>query len=86
MLWFSSTEKKVGFHIEEDISVLCFGRSPAIVKMLFNEYRIEYLKSIHNKTSVFEHRNDGWRRIKAREIRPILTVGRSSAGSCLPWV
>jgi mitochondrial chaperone BCS1 len=74
MLWFSSTEKKVGFHIEEDISVSCFGRSPAIVKTLFNECRIEYLKSIQNKTSVFEHRNDGWRRVKAREIRPISTV------------
>jgi len=74
LLWFRSTEKDMGFRREEVISVSCFGRSPAILKELFDECRSEYLKSMENKTPIFENRDGKWRRMKAGNIRPISTV------------
>ena len=74
LLWFRSTEKDMGFRRKEVISVSCFGRSPAILKELFDECRSEYLKSMENKTPIFENRDGKWRRMKAGNIRPISTV------------
>jgi mitochondrial chaperone BCS1 len=67
-------QKEVGFHKEEQISVSCMGRSPQILKELFSECRTEYLKLVQNKTSVFEHRSDDWKRTRARDIRKFETV------------
>jgi mitochondrial chaperone BCS1 len=64
----------VGFHIEELISISCIGRSPAILRELLDESRNNYLKLIQNKTPVFENRDGRWKKMKAREIRPISTV------------
>ncbi len=56
------------------ISVLYFDRSPTILKELFNKYRNEYLKSIENKTFIFENRDGKWKKIKMKNIRSISTV------------
>ncbi|KAI8308015.1 mitochondrial chaperone bcs1 [Colletotrichum sp. SAR11_59] len=39
-----------------------------------NECRMEYLRLSENKTSVFEHYNNGWKRTITRDVRPIDTV------------
>ncbi len=38
-----------------------------------NECRVEYLKFVQDKTSVFEHRGSGWKRATTRDIRPMST-------------
>lgn len=74
LLLFRSVEKEVSFHKEEELSVTCLGRSSKILKEFFSECRAEYLKLAQNKTSIFEHRNGNWKKIMARDIRPISTV------------
>src|SRR5215469_4377628 len=59
---------------EEEISISCIGRSPEILRELFNECRTKYLKLIQKKTSVFEHQDGEWRKTKSRDVRPISTV------------
>jgi chaperone BCS1 len=59
---------------EEEIVVSCYGRSPRIVKELFEECRTEYLKQIEKKTTVFDHQGGEWRKTMSREIRPLSTI------------
>jgi len=74
LLWFRFIEKDISFCCKEMISVLYFDRSPTILKELFNKYRNEYLKSIENKTFIFENRDGKWKKIKMKNIRSISTV------------
>jgi chaperone BCS1 len=67
-------QKEVGFYKEEQISVSCMGRSPQVLKELFSKCRTEYLKLVQNKTSIFEHQNDDWKRTRARDVRKFETV------------
>ena len=39
----------------EEVSVLYFGRNPAVLRELFDECRWFYLESVENKTCIFEH-------------------------------
>ncbi|KAK0628277.1 BCS1 N terminal-domain-containing protein [Bombardia bombarda] len=67
-------EKEVRFSVHEEISLSCLGRSSTILRELLSECRTEYLKLVQNKTSVFEHRDRGWKRTSTRDIRPMSTV------------
>ena len=59
---------------QEEVSISCFGGSPKVLRELLSECRSQYLKLAQNKTSVFEHRDDTWKRSIVRDIRPISTV------------
>ncbi|QKX63174.1 uncharacterized protein TRUGW13939_10343 [Talaromyces rugulosus] len=73
LIKFSRTQKD-GRSSEEEIVVSCVGRSPTILKELFQECRAEYLKKIEKKTTVFDHQGGEWRKTKSREIRPLSTI------------
>jgi chaperone BCS1 len=70
LLMFQCTEKDS----RQEISISCVGRSPKVLREFFDECRVEYLKQIQRKTSVFEHGEGGWKKTRARDIRPISTV------------
>jgi chaperone BCS1 len=59
---------------QEEISISCIGKSPEILKEILEECRVEYLNLIRKKVSVFEHRDGEWKKIRARDIRPVSTV------------
>jgi chaperone BCS1 len=62
------------FFVEEEISVSCIGRSPALLKDLFSECRTEYLKLVKNKTTIFEHHSGDWKKTNTVDIRELGTV------------
>ncbi len=64
----------VGFHKEEQVSLTCFGRSSQVLRDLLGDCRDEYLNQIKNKTTIFEHRGERWKKTGAKEIRPLSTV------------
>jgi chaperone BCS1 len=66
--------QKDGRSGKEEIVVSCYGRSPSILKELFEECRTEYLKQIEKKTTVFNHQGGEWRKTMSREIRPLSTI------------
>jgi len=74
LLTFWSIQKEGRVFREEEISVSCIGRSPDVLKELFSECRVEYLKLVKNKTSVFEYRDRGWKKTRAINKRPLDTV------------
>ena len=74
LLTFRSVQKEGRIFREEEISVSCIGRSPDVLKELFSECRVEYLKLVKNKTSVFEYRDRGWKKTRAINKRPLDTV------------
>ncbi|KAH7007846.1 P-loop containing nucleoside triphosphate hydrolase protein, partial [Microdochium trichocladiopsis] len=61
LFWFRSVEKDLGFHMEEVVTVSCFG-SPAVLKLT------------KNKTTIFEHYDGKRKRTHVKSIRPISTV------------
>ncbi len=56
------------------ILISYFDRFSTILKKLFGQYRNKYLKSIENKTPIFENRDDKQRRMKTKNIKPISIV------------
>jgi chaperone BCS1 len=59
---------------QEEVSISCFGGSPKVLRELLSECQSQYLKLVQGKTSIFEHRDRGWKRSIVRDIRPISTV------------
>ncbi len=74
LLTFRSVQKEGQIFREQEISVSCISRSPSILREFFSECRTEYLKLVKNKTSVFEHRDSSWKKMRAIDIRPLDTV------------
>ncbi|KID87146.1 mitochondrial chaperone BCS1, partial [Metarhizium majus ARSEF 297] len=74
LLLYQTTQVDAGFHKEERISITCVGRSSYILKVLMEDYRLEYLKELKNKTTIYGHRGDRWTKEKAVTTRPLLTV------------
>lgn len=70
---YQSTLVDVGFHREEQISVTCAGRS-SVLKDLLEDCRLEYLNESKNKTTIYGHRDERWRKEKAVASRPLSTV------------
>ncbi|CZR67190.1 related to BCS1 protein precursor [Phialocephala subalpina] len=62
------------FNSREEVSVSCFSRSPRILKELLNECCMEYSKFVHDKTSLYEHRDGTWVRSIVSDVRSISTV------------
>jgi mitochondrial chaperone BCS1 len=64
----------------EEISIACFGRSPAILKQLLLEARAEYLRKDTKKTMIYRggirsgSTDPSWQRCMARTARPFSTV------------
>ncbi|KAH6682387.1 mitochondrial chaperone BCS1 [Plectosphaerella plurivora] len=64
----------------EEISIACFGRSPAILKQLLLEARAEYLRKDTKKTMIYRGgtrsgtTDPSWQRCMARAARPFSTV------------
>jgi chaperone BCS1 len=65
---------------KESLSISCFGRSPAILKELLHEARLEYLKKDERKTLIYRatggqmNSEPSWQRCMARSNRPFSTV------------
>ncbi|KAJ6436589.1 mitochondrial chaperone BCS1 [Purpureocillium lavendulum] len=70
----SFLEADIGFRKEEEISITSFGRSSELLRQFLEECRDEYLKQIQKKTTIFENRNDRWKKVATRTIRPLSTV------------
>ncbi|KAJ9137650.1 hypothetical protein NKR23_g8937 [Pleurostoma richardsiae] len=73
LFWFRSTEKEVGFRMEEVVWVSCLG-CQAVLRQFFNDRRKEYLQLTQNKISIFENQDGKWRRTKASGIRRLSTM------------
>ncbi|KAM0268546.1 hypothetical protein ACHAQH_009950 [Verticillium albo-atrum] len=80
LLTFQCTQTESGYFPRKTMTISCFSRSPQVLKELFNECRVEYLKLAEDKTSVFEHHNGGWKRTNSRDIRPMDTVAMKEEG------
>ncbi|KAK2777402.1 mitochondrial chaperone bcs1 [Colletotrichum kahawae] len=74
LFFLQCTQNEVALFPRKTMTVSCVGGSSQIVQNLMGECRLEYLKISENKTSIFEHHNNGWKRTMTREIRPIKTV------------
>ncbi|KAI3528398.1 mitochondrial chaperone bcs1 [Colletotrichum abscissum] len=74
LLFLQSTQNEVALFPRKTMTISCVGGSSQILRDLMGECRLEYLKISEDKTSIFEHHNNGWKRIMTREIRPIETV------------
>ncbi|OHE90265.1 mitochondrial chaperone bcs1, partial [Colletotrichum orchidophilum] len=74
LLFLQCTQNEVALFPRKTMTVSCVGGSSQILRDLMGECRLEYLKISEDKTSIFEHHNNGWKRIMTREIRPIETV------------
>ncbi|OHE90342.1 mitochondrial chaperone bcs1, partial [Colletotrichum orchidophilum] len=74
LLFLQCTQNELALFPRKTMTVSCVGRSSQILRDLMNECRVEYLRVSENKTSIFEHHNNGWKRTMTREIRPIETV------------
>ncbi|CAI6089422.1 unnamed protein product [Clonostachys chloroleuca] len=62
-------------HREEQISITCVGRSSSqILKHLMEDCRREYLDGLKNKTTIYSHRENHWKKEKAVDARPLTTV------------
>ena len=62
------------FQPKEEVSISCIGRSPKILMDLFGECRIEYLKLVEKRTSVFKHPYGSWQKTKTMDIRQLDTI------------
>ncbi|KAK5282860.1 hypothetical protein LTS03_011482 [Exophiala xenobiotica] len=58
----------------EELSISCFSRSTRILKELLEECRHHYLEIVQNKTSIFEHQGDKWKKPRVRNKRKMPTV------------
>ncbi|KAH6645644.1 putative mitochondrial chaperone bcs1 [Truncatella angustata] len=74
LLLFRSTLKETAFRQEEEISLTCLGRTSKVIQAFLAECRLEYLQRIENKTTIFEHSAERWRRTTAINARPMSTV------------
>jgi chaperone BCS1 len=59
---------------EEKVSVTYVGRTPGIMKDLLRTCRADYLKSVEEKTCIFENYDSDWKRTVARSVRRLETV------------
>ncbi|WAO93443.1 Hypothetical protein NCS54_01099100 [Fusarium falciforme] len=73
VLQYRTTLVEQGFHKEEQISITCAGRS-SVLKDLLEECRTAYLNESKNKTIIYGHRDEYWRKEKAVAARPLSTV------------
>ncbi|KAE9577839.1 hypothetical protein CGMCC3_g6239 [Colletotrichum fructicola] len=74
LLFLQCTQNDVAFFPRKTMTISCIGRSSQILRDLMDECRAEYLRISENKTSIFEHHNNGWKRTITRDIRPIGTI------------
>ncbi|CCF34592.1 mitochondrial chaperone bcs1 [Colletotrichum higginsianum] len=74
LLTLKYTENESALFPRKTMTVSCIGRSSKILRQLMDECRLQYLRLSEDKTSIFEHRNNGWKRTITRDIRPIDTV------------
>lgn len=74
LLSYQSGFISIGVQREECISITCIGRSGNILNKWLEACHQEYLRQAHEKTVIFKHRNDYWRRTSSKPKRPLSTV------------
>ncbi|GKT92449.1 mitochondrial chaperone BCS1 [Colletotrichum tofieldiae] len=74
LLTLKYTEDKSALFPYKTMTISCFGLSSQILRHLMEECRVEYLRLSEDKTSIFEHHNNGWKRTITQDVRPIDTV------------
>lgn len=74
LLTFRSVQNENRYFPKEEISISCINRSLKILMDLFSECRIEYLKLVEKKTSVFKHPDGNWQKTKTMDIRQLDTI------------
>ncbi|KAK2006158.1 mitochondrial chaperone bcs1 [Colletotrichum eremochloae] len=74
LLTLKYTENESALFPRKTMTVSCIGRSSRILRQLMDECRLQYLRLSENKTTIFEHRNNGWKRTITRDVRPMDTV------------
>jgi chaperone BCS1 len=73
LLYYQTKLVDVGFHEEERISITCVGR-PRILKSFVEDCRLGYLDELKNKTTIFGHHDDHWKKEKSVVPRPLSTI------------
>ena len=63
-----------GFRKVEEISITCAGRSSRILEDFMHECRDEYMRTVNNKTTIFENCGQLWTKAAAKKKRPLSTV------------
>jgi chaperone BCS1 len=71
---YRSRQSDNSFRPDEEISISCVSRSPDMIKELLGSCRMDYLKLIQNKTTVFENNSSDWDKLATRAKRPLSTV------------
>ncbi|KZL81265.1 hypothetical protein CI238_12584 [Colletotrichum incanum] len=74
LLSLQCTESGSALLPHQKMTVTSIGRSSKILRKLMDECRLEYLRLSKNKTAIFEHHNNYWKRTDTRDTRPIDTV------------
>ncbi len=74
LLYYQAETINAGLHREEIVSITCVGRSGQVLKDLFEECRLEYLRRNQNKTTIFKHRGNNWKKGTTKNTRPLSTV------------
>ncbi|TQV90743.1 mitochondrial chaperone bcs1 [Cordyceps javanica] len=59
---------------KEIVSITCVGRSGDVLRELLEQCRSEYLQNNEGKITIFENRDDSWKKRAAKQIRPLSTV------------
>lgn len=74
LLRFHCTQTDSGYFPRKTMTLSCLGRSSKTLEDLLQECRLDYLKKSRDRTVIFEHRDGFWKKLNARDIRPIHTV------------
>ena len=74
LLSYRSGLKDDGFHKVEEISITCAGRSPKVLQDFMLECREEYMRTVENKTVIFENCGGRWRKATEKRKRSFSTV------------
>jgi mitochondrial chaperone BCS1 len=71
---YRSRQSDNSYRLHEEITISCVSRSPHMVKELLANCRMDYLKLVQNKTTVFENNSNNWDKLATRAKRPLSTV------------
>lgn len=74
LLFYQSSSVSSGMQKEDLISITCIGRSGNILNEFLRDCHQEYESQYREKTIIFKHRNDFWRRTLSIDKRPLFTV------------
>lgn len=74
LLFYQSGSVSSGMQKEDLISITCIGRSGNILNEFLRDCHQEYQRQDRERTIIFKHRNDYWKRTSSKAKRPLSTV------------